>query len=257
MESIKVYRNYKKIVFITIHIILFFYLKNIIFNKLNLLDIKFSNLFSDRPHISYAEIDVWKDINIDPEQNFLSIIYFLISIVSVCITAFFTYENIKKRGDKRIWSYWIIFYLLITIIFCMALTSSEWILPIEKFVFSSNLDNILNYHILVGYLHFFVYIIVLVDTYNGDKINVYPQESKKINDDINIAIQNLKNLNEKKILSNIEYELKFKELMKRKHLYDFKLSPEYKSLVLLKENGILSENEFNLKVNNHINSKVK
>ena len=62
-------------------------------------------------------------------------------------------------------------------------------------------------------------------------------------------------LKDKNILTKAEFDLKRNEVIKQKLLFEFKLSEEYKSLELLRLQGILSDNEFEHKINSYINSK--
>jgi hypothetical protein len=95
--------------------------------------------------------------------------------------------------------------------------------------------------------------LIIILAYNSyfERNSIEKVEERKVNEanaKLNLTISNLNELKEKGILTNEEYNVKVKNVEAQKIQYDIKTSTEYKQLKNLIEIGILTTEEFESKI---------
>ena len=239
MRTIIIKRDYSLIINFFIIIILFYIVRVIFCNIFESLENNYHLTFNKYYNISEEKFEaISSEIY---RQRYSNEVFYGVLIVIFSLAEFYILSKKLKSKKEKLWVFSILFILTFSV---FANTSNELRFnPLHK-------NNYISFLIFLPIL-FYIYKLSII----GVKIDVTDDIKEKLNIRLKEDTDDLDNLLKMELITKKEYTDKKEKYIKDKIKIELKNSDEYNLLLKSKEKGILTEEEFNTKIENLVSKK--
>lgn len=240
MRTIIHKREYKTLISFLIFISIFLLIRQYFSNSMSILEDKYASIFSSNLNLTTTELiplaQPLLDKIRDNEFNFgLIIIGFSILI---CVFLFFT---LKSKNDK------ILLFIIPFLLFIIIENAHGIEINVKK-----DDEYCISLLIFLPFL-FFIY----KETIAGEKIDITEDIKSKAHINHEDNLKDLNKLLEMKLISQEEYDNKKESRTKERIRIEIKDTEEYNLLFKSKQKGLLTEQEFNIKIESLVSKKLQ
>ena len=229
-RTIKTVRDFKYLILTFVNIIIIF-LVTIYYEKIKSVEYQFTGQ-EEYNDVNVAEFYKNQESQLDIYTNVL----FISILISIFITLY-EFNAIRRSSIKWLFIVWVIYIISALVDFGTHSNSAE-------FIFKENKEYLWSYFLFFPHLIF-----ILQYTIIGKKIDITNEIEEKENLIKDSQISNLDSLYTSGILSEIEFNEKKEQVVKDKIKVDIKKTKEYDLLVSTKNTGLLTDKEFENKLN--------
>lgn len=230
-------RNYNPLIQFLVLISLFLTVRKFFVFKFESIDLKFSKVYSDGNNSELAYYAIFDEIR--SYETFYGIVIVLFALVIF----FLLVKRFKDKENK--YALFVLEFVIVFIIF--SLTSTELKLNAIKE------DNYLISLLIFFPYFYFIYFETILGTKSDITEQVKKKDLKKYSDDL----LDLHKLHKKDLISEEEYKNKLEIKSKEKLRKEIKDTEEYYLLFQAKRKELITEDEFNIKIENLINIKFE